>query len=238
MKHYKKKFDIHNSSNLMMVLYLIVGTFIIPSMMNCSYGENIKPATYPADSRPYGLTYGDWTARFWQWLYSIPKPDNPGSDTTGKNCGLKQSGPVWFLAGTYGGTIERTCTIPRDKAIMLAAINVECDFTEHQLKNEGELHACAKADQDKVTSTVVSVDGVEIKTVRLQSPLFSLVLPENNALGTKPQTTPAVSDGYWVFLQPLSPGSHTIRASGSLVDFTATGNLNFASNVIYHLIIK
>ncbi|HZD81790.1 MAG TPA: hypothetical protein VE076_02840 [Nitrososphaeraceae archaeon] len=121
---------------------------------------------------------------------------------------------------------------------MISAINVECDFTEHEYKNEAELHACAKADQDKVTSTVVSVDGIEVKPVRLQSPLFSLVLPENNALGVKPQTTPAVSDGHWVFLQPLSPGSHIIRASGSLVDFTTTGTVNFASNVIYHLTVK
>ncbi|MFL6424047.1 MAG: hypothetical protein ACJ71R_10700 [Nitrososphaeraceae archaeon] len=68
--------------------------------------------------------------------------------------------------------------------------------------------------------------------------MFNVTLPENNALGLKPQTSPALSDEYWVFLQPLPPGSHTIHASGSLVDFTTTGTVNFASDVIYHLTIK
>jgi hypothetical protein len=67
--------------------------------------------------------------------------------------------------------------------------------------------------------------------------MFNVTLPENNALGLKPQTSPALSDGYWVFL-PLPPGSHTIHASGSLVDFTTTGTVNFASDVIYRLTIK
>ena len=125
----------------------------------------------------------------------------------------------WFV---LGGTNERTCTIPKDKAIMLNTINVVCSFAEHHVKTEPELRACAKADQDKVTSTKITVNGVEIKPYRLQSPLFNMVLPENNALGLKAQTTPAVSDGFWAILQPLPPGSHTIHASGSLVDFTTT----------------
>lgn len=65
-----------------------------------------------------------------------------------------------------------------------------------------------------------------------------MTLPENNALGLKPQITPALADGYWTILRPLPPGNHTIRASGSLVDFTTTGTTNFASDVIYHLTVR
>jgi hypothetical protein len=230
----KKNFYIQICSFAVFSLF-IIGTFL-PSMMKSSYAVNI--GVFPADSKPYGLTYGEWTGKFWQWLHSIPKPDNPAADPTGKNCALKQSGPVWFLPGTFGGTNERVCTIPKDKAILLSAINVMCSFAEHHVKTEPELRACAKADQDKVTSTVITVDGSQLKPVRLQSPLFSVTLPENNALGLKPQTTPALSDGYWAFLKPLPPGDHTIRASGSLVDFTTTGTTNFASDVTYHLTVK
>jgi hypothetical protein len=113
-----------------------------------------------------------------------------------------------------------------------------CSYAEHHLKTEPELRACAKADQDKVTTTMITVDGVQLNPVRLQSPLFTVTLPENNDLGLKPQTSPAISDGYWVFLKPLPPGNHTIHASGSLVDFTTTGTLNFASESIYHITVK
>ena len=98
----KKKFYAH-AANLAVISLLVVGT-LMPSIMKFSYAANI--GVFPADSKPYGLSYGEWTARFWQWLHSIPKQDNPAADTTGKNCGLKQTGPVWFLPGTYGGTNE------------------------------------------------------------------------------------------------------------------------------------
>ena len=70
-----------------------------------------------------------------------------------------------------------------------------CSFAEHHVKTEPELRACAKADQDKVTGAQITLDGVQIKPVRLQSPMFTVTLPENNALGLKPQTSPALSDG-------------------------------------------
>lgn len=28
---------------------------------------------FSANSKPYNLTYGEWTARWWQWAYSIAK---------------------------------------------------------------------------------------------------------------------------------------------------------------------
>ena len=96
----EKKFYAH-TANLSIISLLVVGT-LMPSIMKFSYAANI--GVFPADSKPYGLTYGEWTARFWQLVHSIPKPDSPGADTTGKNCALKQTGPVWFLPGTFGGT--------------------------------------------------------------------------------------------------------------------------------------
>ena len=35
--------------------------------------------------------------------FSIPSKDSPALDKTGENCGIGQSGPVWFLAGVTGG---------------------------------------------------------------------------------------------------------------------------------------
>ena len=48
---------------------------------------------------PFGVTYGEWTARWWEFMVSIPAPNNPILDTTGADCGIAQAGPVWFLEG-------------------------------------------------------------------------------------------------------------------------------------------
>src|SRR5690242_16582905 len=30
------------------------------------------PSILPPESHPYGKSYGEWSARHWQWLYSLP----------------------------------------------------------------------------------------------------------------------------------------------------------------------
>ena len=69
-----------------------------------------QPKVLPLDSSPYGNTYGEWSAQWWQWLMSIPKATNPNFDTTGAHCAEGQAGPVWFLAGAFdSGPYTRSC---------------------------------------------------------------------------------------------------------------------------------
>jgi hypothetical protein len=89
-----------------LVLIAILPTPILPllseaQLANDGNSNNTAIDVFQPDSKPYGLTYGDWTARWWQWAYSIPKDTNPAYDDTGKYCAEGQYGPVWFLTGTY-----------------------------------------------------------------------------------------------------------------------------------------
>ena len=205
---------------------------------NNANNNNLPIAIFPADSKPYGLTYGQWTAKWWQWGYSIPKDINPAYDDTGKNCAQKQNGPVWFLAGTYGHAVNRKCDIPAGKAILFPILNSECSFSEFpKLKTLSELRTCAKTIQDQVSSLKASVDGIPIPSLqeyRIQSPPFNFTLPQNNILGLAANvTTQAIADGNWVFLKPLSPGSHKITFSGGIqqerANMLAAGSSNNAS---------
>jgi hypothetical protein len=197
---------------------------------------------FTTDSKPYGLTYGEWTARWWQWANSIPKPDNPAVDNTGKNCAIDQNGPVWFLAGTFGGSAERTCTIPSGKAILIPIFNSECSYAEFPaLKSESDLRSCAKSLQDKTTSLEAIVDGMNIQGLekyRVASPLFNLTFPENNVAGVSPGLTQGVSDGNWLFLKPLPPGKHEIHFAGASVDIATTSTNNFATAATYHVTVN
>jgi hypothetical protein len=171
--------------------------------------NNSQIPVFSADSKPYGLTYGEWTSKWWQWGYSIPKNINPAYDDTGKNCAQKQNGPVWFLAGTYGHSVTRKCYIPAGKAILFPILNSECSFAEFpKLKTLSELRICAKTIQDQVTTLDGSVDGVPISNLekyRIQSPPFNFTLPQNNILGMPANiTTQAIADGNWGFLKTTS----------------------------------
>lgn len=181
----------------------------------------IHSLVFSANSKPYNLTYGEWTARWWQWGYSIPKNINPAYDNTGKNCAQKQNGQVWFLAGTFGHSVNRACTIPTGKSILLPILNSECSFAEFpKLKTLSELRICAKTIQDHVTTLYASLDGVPIphlQQYRIQSPPFNFTLPQNNILGMRPNTTTeAIADGNWLFLKSLSPGVHKLIFEGGV----------------------
>jgi len=237
--------DIKHLRKSIVVAAAIIGVIfglVIPSISLFVRADSINPNVYSVDDKPYGITYAQWTAKWWQWSLSIPKEINPAGDTTGKNCMQNQNGPVWFLAGTFGGQAERSCTLPAGKAILFAPINAECSYAEYtNLKSESELRTCAKTIQDKTTQIDVTIDGVKIQNLdkyRIQSPLFSVTFPTNNVYGIASGTTQAVSDGNWVFLHPLSPGKHEIRSKGASIDFTTTSTDNFLSDVTYHLIIN
>jgi hypothetical protein len=231
--------NISKTTILACCLFILVLSGIIFVAPSLSYSQSqtndnsgsSQIAVFYADSNPYGLTYGEWTAKWWQWAYSVPRDVNPSYDDTGEHCAEGQSGPVWFLTSTYQHPVDRHCTIPAGKAILITILNSECSYAEFpNLKTEEQLRQCAKEMQDSVTHVEASIDGVPIaglEQYRIQSPLFNFTLPENNILELPGNiTTQSVSDGNYLFLKPLSVGNHTIYFKGSLRNVTDTATVN------------
>jgi hypothetical protein len=223
----------------------ILGIFLLNIMITLPVSDlqadSINPGVYSIDEKPNGFTYDNLTAKWWQWALSIPQDVNPIGDTTGKYCGQNQSGPVWFLVGTFGGAAERTCEIPAGKAILIPLLTAECNYLENpELKTESELRTCARQGQDAGSRTLAAaVDGTQLKNLenyRVESQLFDLAFPENNVFSVTPGKTKAVSDGFWIILEPLSSGNHDLDFSGSIVDPSGVNNYN--SQAKYHLIVK
>jgi hypothetical protein len=88
-------------------------------------------------------------------------------------------------------------------------------------RDEAELRACAIDAMDQVpeadiAAMEVSVDGQTISDLqpyRVSTPLFQLLLPEENLLGSTAPVANSVADGYQVLLAPLAEGSHVISWS-------------------------
>jgi hypothetical protein len=173
---------------------------------------------YPPTSKPFGTTYAEWTARWWQWVLSIPKMENPLLDENGRNCANNQSGPVWFLAGTLNGPAERSCPIPANKAILSPVINYEASVAEGDGTTDDELAARARFEMDQITNMQAMIGGTNVNKLnqyRIQSPPFNVTLPVDNVLGLSAQTTKMISEGYWLFLKPLEPGTYDLYCFGS-----------------------
>ncbi len=217
-----------------------------------------NPGILPPNSRPGGLTYGEWNAKWWQWAYSMPVDAHPLFDTA--DCSQGQSGNVWFLGSTFAtdqgpegefiANPDRTCIIPPGKMLFFPVINVEGSTLEGNGQTEAELREYAKWAMDHATDMSAEIDGKPVKNLekyRVQSPLFTFgPLPENNVLqwlgfdapaGT---TSQSVADGIYLMLAPLSVGKHTIHFKGTF-KFTQEPDgfdLVFKQDVNYQITVK
>lgn len=180
---------------------------------------------FTPDSKPYGLTYGQWTVKWWNWALSIPREINPVFDDSGEFATVSQKDPnVFFLAGTFdGATVQRRCTVPSGKAVLFPVMNYEVNPIEYaNLKTETEMIREVIRDQDDIINLEATIDGKRVPFYRIRSdpPVFPLTISrdliESKEVPKGAKTiAEAASDGYWIFLKHLSKGEHRIFFAGS-----------------------
>lgn len=188
-------------------------------MINPTKCIDVSELLFPPNSCPYEVSFSEWSSRWWRWLLSIPKGINPVTDTTGAFTFQSQVDPnVWFLAGTFGGSPIRKCTIPYGRAILFPVINYEaCLVDEPLLINGLQLENKCKEEIDNIGELYCRVDQQEINLTkyRIPSGAFKIEIPIENCLSAEAGETLIASDGYWLFLQPLPRGKHIIQSFGS-----------------------
>ena len=196
---------------------------------------------YSADSRPYGLTYGEWTVRWWKWFFSTSKAANPGIDNTGEYAHINQpSKDLWFLAGKVGTEDRiiprRFCNIPASRSILFPVINCEVNPLEcPELKTMKELIAYVRTDENTIVLKECIVNGQNIPVVRVKSEpeIFKAEIHQGNPFGAgRGGLVDVAADGHWVFLRPLPTGQHSLSFKGSCEN----GRLN--SGAHYNLQIE
>jgi hypothetical protein len=218
------------------------------SMTATLLSAQADPGIAPPNSRPLGKSYAEWGAAWWQWLFSLPALDplHPILSSGNVDCSYGQQGQVWFLVGTFAeGDTARACTVPTGTRLFFPIFNGWADnvaepvpFTVAELigraasfAQAGTLHA--------------SIDGVPVQNpfaYRAAYAPFGYTVPAADNLlrwlgadapGTHWPSTfifPAASDGYWLMVEPLSPGTHTINFGGT----SASG---FEINITYAITV-
>jgi hypothetical protein len=179
-------------------------------------------------AKSYNELASEWT----NWLIAEPIATNPAFDPDGRFCGRNQGGKVWFLASTFEGVADRTCEVPADKAIFLSLGGVFVSFAPEfpaagdpcsQMATTLEKVRCDVNNDFPVAPAVsfqVTLDGEPIQDLfafRAQSMPggFTLRVPNPSFLTdlglASGDRSPAVADGYFLFLKPLKRGTHTLN---------------------------
>jgi len=236
------KFRMNRYWYLAAVCTLVVGFAVAGSAQNA---VRPNPHVYPPNENVLGMSYGEWSAAWWQCILTFTNEFSPYADTTGLYCNEGQGGPVFFLVGGPANPTTRRCTIPAGKALLVPLINVECSTVEPAPfygANAQAARACAALwnDGTNLKSLRMIIDGkhvTDLDDYRVQSPFYDFIVPPaDNFLGVNGVTSgSSVSDGYWVMVKPLSPGVHVVHFEGAWTSGPGAGNVQ---NVTYILTVN
>jgi hypothetical protein len=253
------------STSIVITLFLVFSTFFAFSGLYNAYGVEL----FSRDERPFGISYDDWIAKYWNWNLSMnteqftPKPDG---------CVINKSDPMAMLIDpTVEGSPHLVCTISSKQGIMIPLWGGWCDTSgnddpSHKFYSDEQLTKCAREVYNlgnirsdvKVDGALVAKLDVKMSRIsgkldyKINSPLtnitelyskgFNIAIPaDTHAAGNVAGTWRAGSQGWWVFLKPLSPGDHTIfynirvTPTGAL---TSPGTNPHFADITYKLLVR
>ena len=174
--------------------------------------------------------------RWWQWAYGIDTTDvNPFTDLSQDGCdiGLQDNGRLLFLVVTprdpnTGDFPLHECDVKEGALILFPILNVACNNlavdTPFFGANEQDQTICANKitrDGTLFDALHVNIDGIEVQNLeqyRIDSPAggFEFTAVQNNVFDTPVGDGNGVSDSFWILLEHLKPGKHTISFSGAI----------------------
>jgi hypothetical protein len=187
---------------------------------------------FSTDAKPYGKPLEEWAKDYWQWNIGLPPGDIPKDVNTNLDkciLGSDQQKVMTFLFSPYDLTYSSKCNISSGHPILVPLLIGECDPTVTQpMTKTGkieDLWACARDADEGLIAWEVNLDnrvlfkktGNEEVNINLKdkilvrnSTLFNITIPQNNRYEVDPGVYPAVVDGYYLILNPLPPGEHTL----------------------------
>jgi hypothetical protein len=185
------------------------------------------PPAHRANAQAQTPDEAEVTGQWWQWILSIPASENPLFDETGADAAVGQpykGNDVFFLCGVFNasGTVERSITVPEGTAFFFPLVNFVWTndsggnhrYREPENLTVPEMYALLDGLIDEVDYVYVTVDGTDLTAFsqRVQSRPFAVRLPDDNVFGAPGGAyAPAVSDGNWFYLPPLTQGTHTLK---------------------------
>jgi len=194
----------------------------------------------PPSSLPYGYSYEEWSAKFWQWTLGqstkqLESLGNPGI-CSGPASRVRFLGP-----STIGGEaihIETNrITVAEGTPLFFPIFalwldNGNCPLSAFTTFTAAQLATFDQESWSAVTETSCTIDGVAVDGMDnptnsvynvVSTPFSYTTAKKDNILAGELGATclpgdftiyPAVADGVYLMLAPLSPGKHKIHILG------------------------
>jgi hypothetical protein len=206
-----------------------------------------EPEVLPPSSLPYGYSYEEWSTKYWQWTLGqstnhLESLGDPGI------CNGPASRVRFLGPSTIGGEaihVETNhITVPAETPLFLAILalwqdNGNCPLSEFTTFTADQLAAFDQETWNAVTETTCTIDGIAVKGMTeptnsvynvVSTPFSYTTAEKDNILAGELGATcipgnftvyPAVAEGLYLMLAPLSSGKHTIHTVGVIGPLSA-----------------
>lgn len=216
--------------------YLLLGSIALSFMVGTASGQLIPPS-----QSVLGQSQSALADQWYPWILEAPASTNPLFDMTGAWAGVNNDGPVFFLAGSTGGFVTRTITVPSGKALFFpigntSDIELPLSMDPKSCLGAADPDACALAfitPPLEYSEFVASLDGALLATDLApffqRSSALSSFCPssDDNLFGiVPPDCGGVVQMGYYMALEPLSPGAHVLKFGLTALDGTQYGAID------------
>jgi hypothetical protein len=174
----------------------------------------------PPGARFRGKTYGQWAAAFWKWALEFPLDGHPFT-TCMRDFAIGQTGKVWFWSAPDSCPGPIPARLPAGTALFLTIRDVETSSLEAP-PFHGDTEARQRANSrwwaDHIVGVFCIIDGVPVRHLhayRFSTPHIHFTAPAAWIFGNTGGPSTSVGDGYYVMVEPLSEGRHTIHYGGT-----------------------
>jgi hypothetical protein len=204
---------------------------------------------FGSNDRPYGMSYGSWTTKWWEWIMPFTTEKSPLRDKTGDLWNQNQPPEdVWFLIGNYAKEYKspikdfphrKIKRMPAGRSILFPVLNCMATFLEYGEKRGYKTHEDllrhVRIDVESVVKKELFINQNKYEAVRIQSEptIFKVPIIKDNAFEIENSgITDAAAEGYWVFTKPLSKGQYTISFEGSCENGRLSAGASYELDVV------
>jgi len=216
----------------------LAGLLLLAIATSSSAGP--APEVLPPSSLPYGFSYEEWSAKWWQWTLGqstnhyelVGNPDIcSGPASRVRFPGPSHVGGEAIHIGTNHITIAAGTPL-FFPVLALWNDNGNCPLSAFGTNTPAQLAEIDAQAWSAITETTCTIDGVSVdgmedptnSVFNVVSPPFSYTTAEkDNVIDPAFGVTcipgdftiyPAVAEGLYVMIAPLKPGRHTIHTVG------------------------
>ena len=232
-----------------MLLGVLTISFLSICFLPSAFSNVYAVGIFSKEDRPFNITYDDWASEYWnKWIgKNVDEATPKAGGCLLVNDDNKSESMVMLMETTVSSPPTQDCRISSSQGIIVPLWIGWCDAGGQEGASAEQLTVCAKRQNLGRIISEVKVDGLPIANLdvtqsvnpgsenidykinslnnvtEFSSKPFSLVIPADTH---KPNqvtgTWDSVSQGWWVFLEPLSAGNHTLSYN---IRVTPTGAL-------------